>query len=111
MDDVSTRQSFDLLCTKGQDVERRVEVKGTASDGSTILLTPNEVDHARNQYPNVDLFIVANINVIDGDPVSVTGDDERVIDAWDVDEGVLLPVGFSYGVPLSHVGRTEDAQP
>ena len=40
-----------------------VEVKRTTTDGSGIILTPNEVDHAKT-YPEVALFVPADIAVI-----------------------------------------------
>ena len=41
-----------------------VEVKGTTSDGTTVLLTPNEVDHARNHPDEAALFVCSNIDVV-----------------------------------------------
>src|SRR5713226_9450094 len=55
--DVSHKESYDLLCSRGKD-EMRVEVKGTTSKGREVLLTPNEVSHARAAYPNVMLLVV-----------------------------------------------------
>jgi hypothetical protein len=52
--DVSKPESYDLHCVKGNQ-ELRVEVKGTTSDGREVLLTPNEVSHAREAYPQVAL--------------------------------------------------------
>src|SRR5437879_6402374 len=39
---VSVTHSYDLLCTSATGKELHVEVKGTTSDGTQILLTANE---------------------------------------------------------------------
>ena len=50
--DVSLSESYDLRCTR-QGEELHVEVKGTTSQGERVLLTRNEVAHAREWYPGV----------------------------------------------------------
>src|SRR5262249_50203695 len=59
---VSAQVPSDLHCTRGQD-ELHVEVKGTQSDGRHILLTRNEVAHARTTFPQVALYVVARIQL------------------------------------------------
>jgi hypothetical protein len=59
--DVSTTHSYDLLCKADDGEELHVEVKGTTSDGTQILLTANEVRHARDHYPKVALFILGKV--------------------------------------------------
>ena len=58
--DVSRNHSFDLLCRKGDEV-LQVEVKGTTSDGSSVLMSKNEVELAK--AGKTVLFRVANIEV------------------------------------------------
>lgn len=53
----------DLWCVRKGEPELHVEVKGTTADGAEVLLTPNEVQHARSDYPNVALFVMARIEV------------------------------------------------
>jgi hypothetical protein len=60
--DVSASQPFDLLCRDG-DRELRVEVKGTTSDGLSILLTRNEVRHAQTHDGRLALFMVSEVKV------------------------------------------------
>ncbi len=60
VEDVSATKPYDLVCWK-DGVEHHVEVKGTTGDGSSILLTANEVEHARRQFPNVSLFVVSGV--------------------------------------------------
>jgi hypothetical protein len=101
VEDVSASQSYDLRCTRAGNEELHVEVKGTVSRGAEVLLTPNEVEHARAAYPNVALFIVANIQVADPQAVvsEVHGGEVKVVSPWRIADGCLMPVGFSYVVP------------
>lgn len=98
VEDVSSSQSFDLRCTRSTSEELRIEVKGTAGDGSAIILTANEVDHARAHYPHVELFIVSDILVIveQGDLLDTSGGNDTVYQRWDVDAGVLTPITYKY---------------
>lgn len=75
----------------------RVEVKGTTSSGNEVILTPGEVGHARTQYPNVGLFVVANI-VLSGEN-KPSGGDGRFVTPWKVEDASLRPLGFSHVVP------------
>jgi hypothetical protein len=95
---VARNNCFDLLCQRGTDVVH-IEVKGTTGEGTAVLLTPNEVEHAREQFPHVALIVVGNIAVADeGKPV-VTGGDLVVFDPWRIEDGQLQPIGFAYTVP------------
>jgi Domain of unknown function (DUF3883) len=49
VEDVHGRESYDLICRRGDEV-KHVEVKGTTTDGIEVILTPNEVRHAP-EYP------------------------------------------------------------
>src|SRR5579871_2394051 len=60
---VSARACYDLHCTRSNGDELHVEVKGTQSDGSQILLTRNEVAHAHSQFPNTALYILAELKI------------------------------------------------
>ena len=46
VEDVHGRESYDLLCRRRAG-EMRVEVNGTTTAGAEVILTPNEVHHAR----------------------------------------------------------------
>lgn len=96
--DVSSTHSYDLLCTADGKEELHVEVKGTTSDGSQLLLTANEVRHARDHYPNVALFVVSQIQV---DPMlkeKPQGGEFQLLEPWNIDKGVLSPLAFRYDV-------------
>ena len=96
VEDVSRTRSFDLLCTRGPEI-LHVEVKGTTSPGWDVLLTPNEVAHARTIYPHVALAVVSNIHIRDDE--DFTGGALSVFDPWAIDEGRLTAIGFSYRTP------------
>ncbi|MDQ2631116.1 MAG: DUF3883 domain-containing protein [Actinomycetota bacterium] len=95
--DVSRRRSYDLLCRRGEEV-LHVEVKGTTSSGAKVLLTRNEVEHARGTFPEIALFVVSGIGV-SGDPPRASGGSSRVISPWDVEQGSLVELAFEYELP------------
>lgn len=77
--------------------ELRVEVKGTTSAGDEVILTPKEVVHARGEFPNVALIVVANITLANGNKPG--GGDLRFIAPWKIEDASLEPLGFSHQVP------------
>lgn len=98
IDDVSATESYDLRATR-DGVEKHIEVKGTTSLGQEVLLTPNEVAHARSFEP-VALAVVSNIQIEDsGSEVEASGGNLLVHDPWDIGEGHLAPLGYAYSVP------------
>jgi hypothetical protein len=96
VENVGLYRSYDLHCTRLRE-EKRVEVKGTTGDGSSVLLTPNEVAHARTH--NVALMVVSGIvlETNDDGTITGTGGDLRVVDPWVIDDdGELKPTGYGY---------------
>lgn len=89
--DVSGSESYDLLCRRG-NAELRVEVKGTTGGGDSVLLTRNEVQHARQHYPHVALFIVHGIQLTGRgtEAPSASGGHVRLFNPWDLDDGFVL---------------------
>jgi hypothetical protein len=99
VEDVHGQESYDLVCRRGGEV-KHVEVKGSTTDGTEVILTPNEVSHARQNRDNA-LFILSNIrveNAEDGTAVA-TGGVRHLYDPWNLDEGTLMPIGYRYQVP------------
>ena len=98
--DVSRSRCFDLLCQRGMS-ELRVEVKGTTSEGSQILLTRNEVTHARRVFPHVALYILADVKLtaVDESTYLADGGIEIIRDPWDIRAGQLQPLAYEYAVP------------
>jgi hypothetical protein len=99
VEDVHGNQSYDLICRHDGEV-KHVEVKGTTTSGTEVILTLNEVKHAR-VYPNTALFVLSNITIerLENGTVTATGGDEHVYDPWLIGNGTLVPLGFRYIVP------------
>jgi hypothetical protein len=96
--DVSSRESFDLLCERDEE-ELHVEVKGTTSNRPQVVLTANEVTHAR-MHPRVAMVWVSGI-VVEGaeEPPVATGGDITLIDPWNLDDGTLEALSYAYVLP------------
>ena len=101
VEDVHATESYDLICRRGDEV-KHVEVKGTTTDGAEVILTPNEVTHARKN-PCTALFVLSGITIerAEDGTVTATGGKHRCYDPWRLDDGTLTPVGFRYQVPAS----------
>jgi hypothetical protein len=99
VEDVHGTESYDLICRRGDEV-KHVEVKGTTTDGVEIILTPNEVRHARESECTA-LFVLSHITVEQAEDgtVTATGGQRHRYDPWRLDDGTLTPLGFRYQVP------------
>lgn len=99
--DVSSHQPYDLRCTKGSE-RVDVAVKGTTTTpGETVLLTPNEVQHALTRYPHTALAVVHGV-VLEGAGTptpTATGGTLEVHQPWRALEVDLNPLGYTYSVP------------
>lgn len=89
--DVSPSSPFDILCRDGKR-ELRVEVKGTTSRGNVVLMTRNEVSHARQNPGIVALFLVAGVRV-QPDGTAIGGTVE-IFEPWEIGECELAPLAF-----------------
>lgn len=96
VEDTSATRPYDLLARRSGE-ELFVEVKGTTTVGEEIILTFNEVEHARRHKSECMLFILADVAVSDG-PGSprAAGGTRYVLWPWDVDAGHLVPISFRY---------------
>jgi uncharacterized protein DUF3883 len=97
--DVHGKESYDLICRRGGEV-RHVEVKGTTTDGAEVILTPNEVKHAR-ENKGTALFVLSNVQIerAEDGTVTASGGIRHLYDPWHLDDGRLTPLGFRYQVP------------
>lgn len=97
VEDVSSSESYDFACRKNAET-LHVEVKGTVSDGASVLLTPGEVRHAR-EY-DVGLIVVSGIQLerdAESGDWSATGGDPEFVRPWEIDAGgELIPTGYEY---------------
>ena len=99
VDDVSATESFDLRCNRKGD-ELHVEVKGLSREAATVILTHNEVEHAREH--RTALFVLSNITTSpdeDGTLVASGGDCRVFNDPWEPDDNDLTPLAYSYRLP------------
>lgn len=96
----SKESPYDLECTRGKETVR-VEVKGTQSEGTMVMLTMAEVDNARNPDIRTDLFVVGRIHVdkTPKGPKLTGGKLLRHIKRWVPDDDALTPIEFRYEVP------------
>jgi hypothetical protein len=90
---------YDFLCT-ADGADLYVEVKGTQEDGRCISLTPNEVEHAK-ENKNSALFIVYGVDVKGKKAPKVSGGKELFVRQWDINSGQLEPRGYSFTLPES----------
>jgi uncharacterized protein DUF3883 len=98
--DVSQTRCFDLLCLR-DDEELRVEVKATTTAGTQVLLTRNEVTHARRVFPRVALYVLAGIELVRADDASYRASGGTAINRnpWDIRSGELQPLAYAYDLP------------
>lgn len=96
---MSANRPYDLLCSKGTK-QLRVEVKGTTSGGSQILLTRNEAVHAKAHSPHIALVVVSEILLdrIGSESYAVSGGKVRIIQPWNLSEDRLEPLAYSYRI-------------
>jgi len=94
---VGASRSYDLDCRKGAGT-LRVEVKGTQTDGGSVILTPNEVSNARKQ--TTALFVLHSIRFLRIGSSSVpTGGKPLVLNPWKIDaHGILQPLSYMYEI-------------
>jgi hypothetical protein len=93
VEDVHGSESYDLRCFYDAD-ELHVEVKGTTTAGLEILLTANEVRHARKH--RTALFVLADVDVRRDENASLTVQGGRafVVDPWVPKDEVLTALSF-----------------
>jgi hypothetical protein len=97
VEDVGLYRAYDLHCTRRTE-ELRVEVKGTTGDGSSVLLTPGEVSHARDNS-NLSLMVVSGIQLESDEAGAVVakGGTLKTLTPWAIDaDGTLKPTGYEY---------------
>lgn len=101
--DVHLSEPYDLHCVLEQET-LMVEVKGTTSDGSAVLLTRGEVEHARKHDSEATLFICSGIGLeLAGDgKLEARGGKIAVLRPWPLGDSFLTPVGYFYQVPGNH---------
>lgn len=94
---VGKSRSYDLDCRKGSET-LRVEVKGTQTDGASVILTPNEVSNAKKH--TTALFVLHAIRFLRiGSSSVATGGKPLVLNPWKIDKhGTLQPLSYMYDI-------------
>lgn len=92
VEDVSAFCPYDLLCTRGKK-EIHVEVKGTTTDGGTIVLTYNEGKHASDTNNECVLFVLHSISLKGKKAVGGT---QVILNPWRLDANQLVPITYTY---------------
>lgn len=96
VEEAPAHEPFDLSCTKDGS-ERHVKVKAVINDGSSVLLTTEEVMHAR-AYRHVDLYVVYAIKLsyAEDGQFALEGGVGRQISPWRPATSSLKPLGYEY---------------
>jgi|HubBroStandDraft_6_1064221.scaffolds.fasta_scaffold242687_2 hypothetical protein len=92
VEDHHVGRPYDLLFTRNS-TQIYVEVKGTTTDGDSIVLTNGEVKHACGVDHACVLFILHSIH-LKGDKAS--GGRPRVLDPWTLEPSRLMPITYTY---------------
>ncbi|MCY1652878.1 DUF3578 domain-containing protein [Streptomyces sp. JH010] len=98
--DVGANKSYDLHLTRG-DEKLHVEVKGTTSDGSQIILTRSEVEWQRKYAPDNALVIVHSIELDRTvTPVTATGGVLHCTTPWTIEDETLTVISYIHRTGL-----------
>jgi hypothetical protein len=109
--DVGSRESFDLLLSRG-DERCRAEVKGTTSAGTDVILTRAEVEKQRDYYPHNALVVVHSIKLDRTGPEPTTsGGVLHCTSPWAVQEEDLTVISYAYRTRVGQLASQETASP
>jgi hypothetical protein len=95
---------YDLECTNATGAILHVEVKGTRTLGEKVILTTNEVEHARQAAKcgaEHVLYVVSQIEVPDEDGTRYSGGQARYLQPWHISDEDLIPLQYLYTLPQS----------
>ena len=93
--DTSANKPYDLTCKSGQKT-LYVEVKGTTSDGSTLILTRGEVEHHRKVFPLNGLIVVSEIVLLGESLDTAQGGKVGFNSPWDISGKDLKVISYQY---------------
>jgi hypothetical protein len=100
VEDTSSNNPYDLVCTKSTGESRRIEVKGTRGLDGEVTVTKNEVVSSRDSTLPTDLFIVHSIDICEeGEKYIASGGEVTLIEDWNPLEDDLTPLSYRYRVP------------
>ena len=92
-------ECYDYTCERSGALHY-VEVKGTQTAGTSVILTRNEVEHAK-QHPGNSMFVIVHsIKVCPkGSSFDASGGTSRVHAPWMLNSDELEPINFRWVVP------------
>ncbi|MET7494124.1 DUF3578 domain-containing protein [Streptomyces sp900116325] len=98
--DVGATKSYDLHLKRG-DEKLHVEVKGTTSDGSQVILTRTEVEWQRKFAPDNALVIVHSIELDRTvEPATATGGVLHCTSPWTIEDETLTVISYIHRTGL-----------
>jgi hypothetical protein len=95
VEDVSKKEPYDLRCTKPHEV-KFVEVKGTQTNGTAIVLTAGEVNHIKENASDSVLCVVHGIIVKGTRRPKTSGGKLSLMEPFDLSAGLLKPHAFTF---------------
>ena len=95
--DVGKNHSYDIAA-KLNGIDFYIEVKGTISLGEKVVLTKNEVQLHRQEYPNNAIAVVSQIELDRNDPPSAKGGRVLFISPWKIEDSDLEALGYDYRI-------------
>jgi hypothetical protein len=94
----SAYKEYDYTCDKGGKAYF-VEVKGTQTKGKTVILTKNEVEHARSNSTTSIIIIVHSVKVsVKKKNIQVSGGTTVVKEQWQLYPEHLSPIQYAWTV-------------
>jgi hypothetical protein len=100
VEDVGDKRPYDLYLTHGEE-KLHVEVKGTTSAGSQVVLTRGEVEAQRNFAPQNALVVVHSIELDRTvQPPKATGGIVHCTSPWAIEDERLSVVSYIYRTEL-----------
>lgn len=94
-EDIGAYESYDIRATKAGCRPLLVEVKGTTSDGSQVVLTANEVRLHNAEYPHTAFAVVSNIR-LDKSGSEASGGTMDLKTPWKPDPTRLEAIAYRY---------------
>lgn len=97
VDDTRTTQPYDAVATRGPQT-RYLTATGTQTAADHVLVTEEEIDHARAHPDECVLGVLAGV-VLDEAGDAVPGTGHLRVHPWDPDAGTLTPATYRYAPP------------
>jgi hypothetical protein len=94
--DTSKGNPYDFYCRDWNGAELFVEVKGTTSGASNLLLTRREVELHRSEHPNNALLVVHGITLSGRVRVKADGGTVWFVHPWVIEDSALQVISYTY---------------